>query len=94
MNLMKEFLTSTFKRSLAFFKKDLESICRSESLFKKINQEIRLHDKKFGQWEQVKAIRLTPEVWSVEGGHLTPTMKVKRKVIMEKYKNLIDDIYK
>ena len=78
----------------AFFKKDLESICRSESLFKKINQEIRLHDKKFGQWEQVKAIRLTPEVWSVEGGHLTPTMKVKRKVIMEKYKNLIDDIYK
>jgi long-chain acyl-CoA synthetase len=62
-------------------------------LSEKINDEIRLHDEKFGKWERVKAIRLTPEVWSVEEGHLTPTMKVKRKVIMEKYQNLIDDIY-
>ena len=74
-------------------KDDPESICKNEILSEKINDEIRLHDEKFGKWERVKAIRLTPEVWSVEEGHLTPTMKVKRKVIMEKYQNLIDDIY-
>jgi long-chain acyl-CoA synthetase len=74
-------------------KDDPESICKNEILSEKINNEIRLHDEKFGKWERVKAIRLTPEVWSVEEGHLTPTMKVKRKVIMEKYQNLIDDIY-
>ncbi len=74
-------------------KDDPESICKNEILSKKINDEIRLHDEKFGKWERVKDIRLTPEVWSVEEGHLTPTMKVKRKVIMEKYQNLIDDIY-
>ena len=74
-------------------KDDPESICKNEILSKKIGDEIRLHDEKFGKWERVKAIRLTPEVWSVEEGHLTPTMKVKRKVIMEKYQNLIDDIY-
>ena len=74
-------------------KDDPESICKNEILSKKIGDEIRLHDEKFGKWERVKAIRLTPEVWSVEEGHLTPTMKVKRKVIMEKYHNLIDDIY-
>ena len=74
-------------------KDDPESICKNEILSEKINDEIRLHDEKFGKWERVKAIRLTPEVWSVEEGHLTPTMKVKRKVIIEKYQNLIDDIY-
>ena len=74
-------------------KDDPESICKNEILSEKINDEIRLHDEKFGKWERVKAIRLTPEVWSVEEGHLTPTMKVKRKVIMEKYQNLIDNIY-
>ena len=74
-------------------KDDPESVCKNEILSKKISAEIRLHDEKFGKWERVKAIRLTPEVWSVDEGHLTPTMKVKRKVIMEKYQNLIDDIY-
>ena len=74
-------------------KDDPESICKNEILSEKINDEIRLHDEKFGKWERVKAIRLTPEVWSVEEGHLTPTMKVKRKVIMEKYQNLVDEIY-
>ena len=72
---------------------DPESLCKNQVLFEKINDEIRLHDHKFGKWEQVKTIRLTPEIWSVEAGHLTPTMKVKRKVVMEKYQDLIDDIY-
>ena len=75
------------------FKDDPESICKNENLFEKINNEIRLHDNKFGKWEQIKAIRLTPEIWSVEAGHLTPTMKVKRKVVIDKYQHLIDDIY-
>ena len=74
-------------------KDDLESICKNESLLEKINSEIRLHDDKFGKWEQVKVIRLTPDIWSIEEGHLTPTMKVKRKVVMDKYHTLIDDIY-
>tara|TARA_B100001173_G_scaffold312066_1_gene331504 strand:- start:12 stop:1781 length:1770 start_codon:yes stop_codon:yes gene_type:complete len=74
-------------------KKDPKSICKNENLFNKINDEIRLHDEKFGKWEQVKTIRLTPEIWSVEGGHLTPTMKVKRKIVMKKFQYLIDEIY-
>ena len=45
------------------------------------------------KWEQVKKIELTPDEWSIDGGHLTPTMKLKRKVISEKYSNLIDNMY-
>ncbi|MBF9221854.1 AMP-dependent synthetase/ligase [Hymenobacter ruricola] len=57
-----------------------------EGLVKKYNQS-------FAQWEQVKRIVLLPELWSVESGEMTPTMKVKRKVITEKNKDLIDSLY-
>ena len=72
---------------------DLESMCKNKVLIEKIIEEIRFHDHKFGKWEQVKTIRLTPEIWSVEAGHLTPTMKVKRKIVLDKFQYLVDEIY-
>ena len=99
-NMPSALIQPCFEQALIWFKEqgiscknDQDSICENKKLLEKINDEIRLHDQKFGKWEQVKAIRLTPEIWSVEEGHLTPTMKVKRKVIIEKYQYLIDDIY-
>ena len=59
----------------------------------RILQEVNDINKKFGNWEQVKRIELTPDIWSVDGGHLTPTMKLKRKAILEKYKDLYQRIY-
>jgi long-chain acyl-CoA synthetase len=41
----------------------------------------------------VKRFELTSDVWSIDGGHLTPTMKLKRKIIVEKYKELYAKIY-
>ena len=75
------------------FGDDLESLCKNKVLLEKIIEEIRLHDHKFGKWERVKTIRLTPEIWSVEAGHLTPTMKVKRKTVLNKFQYLVDEIY-
>ena len=72
---------------------DLESMCKNKVLLEKIIEEIRLHDHKFGKWELVKTVRLTPEIWSVEAGHLTPTMKVKRKIVLDKFQYLVDEIY-
>ena len=72
---------------------DLESMCKNKVLIEKIIEEIRFHDHKFGKWERVKTIRLTPEIWSVEAGHLTPTMKVKRKIVLDKFQYLVDEIY-
>ncbi len=50
-------------------------------------------NKNFGQWETVKKFELMEKEWSIEGGELTPTMKVKRKVVLEKYKDVVERIY-
>jgi long-chain acyl-CoA synthetase len=47
----------------------------------------------FNNVEQVKKFELLPEEWSIDTGELTPTLKLKRKVIMEKYKEEINRIY-
>jgi long-chain acyl-CoA synthetase len=51
------------------------------------------YNPEFNHVEQVKKIALLPSEWSIENGELTPTSKMKRRVIMEKYKNEIEKIY-
>ena len=65
-----------------------ETILKDEIL-----KEVENHNQNFGSWEQIKKIELTPDVWSIDDGHLTPTMKLKRKVVTEKYKDLIEIMY-
>ncbi len=54
---------------------------------------IESFNKFFNHVEQVKKFELLPEEWTIESGELTPTLKLKRKVIMEKFKPAIDRIY-
>ncbi|MFD0989616.1 AMP-dependent synthetase/ligase [Mariniflexile jejuense] len=63
-------------------------------LLERIQDEIDKANSHFGSWEQIKKFEITPDIWSIEAGHLTPTMKLKRKVIKEKYANLIEKIYR
>ena len=74
-------------------KTDLNSIVSSQIVKDKIQLEVDEANKKFGHWEQVKLFELTPEIWSIDAGHLTPTMKLKRKDIKEKYIDLYKKIY-
>lgn len=66
----------------------------NEKVIAKIQEEVDYANTDFAQWEKVKQFRLTPEIWSVDNGHLTPTMKLRRKIIKEKYLDLYNDIYK
>jgi len=50
-------------------------------------------NKFFNQVEQVKRFELLPNEWTIDSGELTPTLKLKRKVIMEKYKQVLERIY-
>lgn len=70
-----------------------QEIVNNEQVVKRIDEEIEEINKKFGHWEQIKRFELTPDVWSIDGGQLTPTLKLKRKVIREIYKDLYDKIY-
>ena len=72
---------------------DRVSWCVNTDIQNKVMDEVNNINERFGQWEKVKEIRLTPDVWSVDDGQLTPTMKLKRKVLKEKYNSLIENIY-
>ncbi|MEO8823184.1 MAG: long-chain fatty acid--CoA ligase [Ginsengibacter sp.] len=56
-------------------------------------KEIKRYDKFFNHVEQVKKIELLPEEWSTDSGELTPKLSLRRKVIMEKNKEAIRNIY-
>lgn len=68
-------------------------IASNPDVIKRIDDEIEGINKKFGHWEQIKRFELTPDVWSIDGGQLTPTLKLKRKIIKEIYKDLYAKIY-
>jgi len=65
----------------------------NQQIINQIQKDIDRYNEQFGKWEKIKKFELTPDVWSIDAGHLTPTMKLKRKVIKEIYKDLIEKIY-
>ncbi len=70
-----------------------DSLVVNEEVISRIMEEIDEINSKFGHWEQIKRFELTPEAWSTAGGELTPTMKLKRKQVKEKYQSLYEKIY-
>ena len=68
-------------------------IAANPEVISRIAQEVEKINERFGNWEKIKRFELTPDVWSIDGGHLTPTLKLKRKIVMEKYKDLYQKIY-
>ncbi len=70
-----------------------EEIAASQVVKDRIWEEVQKYNKRFGHIQQVKKIALVSDVWSVETGELTPTLKVKRDVIDKKYHDLIEKIY-
>ena len=88
-----EYIESWAKENNVAIGDTMESICQNETLIAAIQADITEHNQNFGKWEQIKKFELTPDIWSIADGHLTPTMKVKRKVVKEKYKALSDKIY-
>lgn len=73
--------------------KDNKGLIGHPEINKLIEKEIENLNANFGKWEQIKKFTLLSNEWTSESGELTPTMKVKRKVINEKYKKEIEAMY-
>ncbi len=73
---------------------DNETLIRNPLVIALFKELVESFNKFFNHVEQIKKFELLPYEWTVDGGELTPTLKLKRKVIMEKYKNAIERIYK
>ena len=59
-----------------------------------IEKEVTKTNETLGQWERIKKIELTPDEWTTEAGHLTPTLKIKRDIVKAKYYALYNSIYR
>ncbi|WGK64606.1 AMP-dependent synthetase/ligase [Croceiramulus getboli] len=70
-----------------------EELIANPKLIERIQQEVDTHNERFGKWERVKRFELTPDIWSIDDGHLTPTMKLKRRVVKDRYIHLYNKIY-
>jgi long-chain acyl-CoA synthetase len=71
-----------------------ESIIENLKIKELVKSEIDLLNESLGQTEKIKSFRLVSKEWTIDSGELTPTLKVRRKTISERYSSLIQDIYK
>jgi long-chain acyl-CoA synthetase len=67
--------------------------CRDPRIIDLFERQIAARTQDLAQFEKIKRIALLEKEFTLEGGELTPTLKVKRRVIDEKYRDVIDRIY-
>ncbi len=72
---------------------DIATLCREPSIEELIGKEVERVNSRYAQVEQVKKYAILDHDLSQETGELTPTLKVKRAVVAEKYADLLDSLY-
>jgi long-chain acyl-CoA synthetase len=72
---------------------DADALASTDEVRQAIDQHLERVNAKFARVEQVKKIVILPHDLSQEGGELTPTMKVKRNVVTDKYAGEIEALY-
>jgi long-chain acyl-CoA synthetase len=87
-----EFLRSYCERKGIEFGSEKE-IVQNERIQKRIKQDVDRINAFFGKWEQVKKIELSDHQWSIDNGELTPTLKLKRRVVLALHLPLYERIY-
>ena len=71
----------------------LADVHASEHARALVQSEVDAVNRGLAKWEQVKRFQLLPEPWTIEDGALTPTLKVKRRVVNERHRALIESMY-
>ncbi|MEN9968877.1 MAG: hypothetical protein RIR94_1061 [Bacteroidota bacterium] len=81
------------RHNLDFSQISNEEIIANQTLVDRINKEVAQINLEYGSWEQLKKVKLLGQEFTIEGGELTPTLKFKRKKILEKYQAQYQEIY-
>lgn len=66
---------------------------KNPEVVEKYQREVSHYNQDFGNWERIKKFKLLPKEWTIDGGELTPKLSLKRKTILQKNEDLIDEIY-
>ncbi len=72
---------------------DLADLCRDERVIDHFKRIVEERMAAFSRYERVREFRLVPDEFTQEGGELTPTLKLKRRVLLAKYEDLIGGMY-
>ena len=72
---------------------DMNVLCKHKKVIELIDKEIKNNTSMFADYEQIRRFTILPNDFTVETGEITPTLKVKRKAVAEKYKSAIDSMY-
>jgi long-chain acyl-CoA synthetase len=72
---------------------DKTAFLQQKEVQRLIRNELDTYNREFAAHEQVKKFQLLANEWTIEGGELTATMKLRRKIIAEKYADAIEKIY-
>jgi long-chain acyl-CoA synthetase len=73
--------------------RDNDELIADKRVTDRIMEEVKEMNKNLGQTEQIKRFKLVSDSWTPDTGVMSPTMKLKRKVLAEKYAHLIDEIF-
>jgi long-chain acyl-CoA synthetase len=75
------------------FPPDRADLARHPAAIKLVQNDVALLTKQLADYERIRRVGLIPEEFSIDNGELTPTLKVKRRVIDEKFERLIEELY-
>ncbi len=87
-----EFLHDWASRKHIHFK-DNEELIKNSQVIERFQEEIDKYNKRLGKTEQIKKFELVGDEWSVEGGELSPTLKLKRRFVKQKYQTKLSSLY-
>ena len=71
-----------------------DDMVHNQDIIKRYSREVQNYNKNFGDYEQIKKFILVPDEWTIKNEILTPTLKVKRRFVQERYANRIDEMFK
>ncbi|MDM1296443.1 long-chain fatty acid--CoA ligase [Sphingobacterium sp. N143] len=101
MKFASAFIVPNYAHLLDWAKNDAPELARMSKedflntpvIIKKVNQEVRQANQHFGNWEQIKKPIILNNEFTIENGELTPTLKMKRKVILEHHQEEFNALY-